>query len=417
MSHSTTDTYICKRKIVNFSKKISSGLPRPQQKFVADMAYGILASGSCLLTDVADALHEDSKKINIVDRLSRHLGGGIPPEALSAYLSMVRQWAPDEPVIHIDGSDIVKPEGRKFESIARVRDGSRSTDAKTVYGSGYLVTEACVLTRGNHPASFFSRVHSPAEPGYVSSNAVTFDAMERGASLFGKATFVMDRGYDDNKMFLKLDGLGQDYVVRLKRNRKLFYRSRWVSAAELAERRKGKVKMRLVYKGKERFAYLSHIKTQLTASKRDVCLVLVYGITEQPMMLVTNRPVRSKEDVVRTARLYFSRWRIEEYFRSKKQEFGFEDFRVRTLAAINALNFCLTVCMAFLAAVQAEAETTRLKCAAIRAADPVKENVSFQYYRIARGIRRILSYAREGVRMWFKTVRPAYRQMTLPMVA
>jgi hypothetical protein len=29
--------------------------------------------------------------------------------------------------------------------------------------------------------------------------------MERGAVLFGKATFAMDRGYDDNKMFLKLD--------------------------------------------------------------------------------------------------------------------------------------------------------------------------------------------------------------------
>ena len=36
--------------------------------------------------------------------------------------------------------------------------------------------------------------------------------MERGAALFGKATFAMDRGYDDNKMFLKLDELEQDYV-------------------------------------------------------------------------------------------------------------------------------------------------------------------------------------------------------------
>ena len=33
--------------------------------------------------------------------------------------------------------------------------------------------------------------------------------------MFGRATFVMDRGYDDNKMFLKLDELKQDYVIRL----------------------------------------------------------------------------------------------------------------------------------------------------------------------------------------------------------
>lgn len=39
----------------------------------------------------------------------------------------------------------------------------------------------------------------------------------------GKATFVMDRGYDDNKMFLKLDELKQDYVIRLTAKRKLFF--------------------------------------------------------------------------------------------------------------------------------------------------------------------------------------------------
>ena len=47
--------------------------------------------------------------------------------------------------------------------------------------------------------------------------------MERGAALFGKATFAMDRGYDDNKMFLKLDELEQDYVIRLTAKRKLFF--------------------------------------------------------------------------------------------------------------------------------------------------------------------------------------------------
>ena len=54
--------------------------------------------------------------------------------------------------------------------------------------------------------------------------------MARGASLFGKATFIMDRGYDDNKMFLKLDSLKQDYVIRLTEKRRLFFHRKWVSA-------------------------------------------------------------------------------------------------------------------------------------------------------------------------------------------
>ena len=56
------------------------------------------------------------------------------------------------------------------------------------------------------------------------------------------------------------------------------------------------------------------------------------------MMLATNKAIKSKEDVVSIVRTYMSRWRIEEYFRFKKQHFGFENFRVRSLMSINNLN-------------------------------------------------------------------------------
>lgn len=190
----------------------------------------MLASGSCLLTDVADQLHESAKKINTVDRLSRHLEKGAPVSAATSYLQVIKKWVPAEPVIHIDDSDVLKPDGYKFESLGIVRDGSESTSSKNVYKKGYHVTEACVLTTSNHPVSIFSKIHSSAEKGYKSANTITFQAMEQGASLFGKATFAMDRGYDDNKMFLKLDELEQDYVIRLKSNRNL------LSATELCNR-------------------------------------------------------------------------------------------------------------------------------------------------------------------------------------
>ena len=67
----TSKTYQMKREILTFSNKISRKLPKPEKKFIADMNYGILASNSCLLTDIVDQLHEHSKKANSVDRLSR----------------------------------------------------------------------------------------------------------------------------------------------------------------------------------------------------------------------------------------------------------------------------------------------------------------------------------------------------------
>ena len=417
MSHFTSNTYILKRKILTFTKKFSRKLSKPERKFTADITYGMLASGSCLLTDVCDQLHEPSKKINIVDRLSRHLDKGTPAKAAASYLQQIKKWVPAEPVIYIDDSDVVKPDGYKFESLGIVRDGSESTSTKNVYKKGYHVTEACVLTTSNHPVSIFSKIHSSTEKDYKSANTITFEAMEQGAALFEKATFCMDRGYDDNKMFLKLDALKQNYVIRLKSNRKLLYHNKWTFATELRNRRKGKIKTNVFYKGKNHEAYISHVKVQITASRKDIYLVLVYGITEHPMMLATNKEIKSKEDVIKVARTYFSRWKIEEYFRCKKQMFQFENFRVRKLCAINALNFYITLCMAFLAMISMSSETNALKVSIIKSADPVKEKVFFCYYRLAKGISGILSYAKEGVRLWFRTKRPAYRQLCLKLAA
>ena len=417
MAYFTTNTYILKREILTFSNKISRHLSKPDIKFTADMTYGMLASGSCLLTDVVDQLHETSKKVNSVERLTRHLNKGTPVKALNSYLSVIRKWIPGEPVIHIDDSDIVKPDGYKFESLGIVRDGSKSTDTKNIYEKGYHVTEACVLTKNNHPVSIFSEIHSSKEKNFTSTNNITFSAMERGAAMFSKATFVMDRGYDDNKMFLKLDELKQDYIIRLTAKRKLFFHGKWVPATQLRNQRKGKIKTPLMYKGKRHDAYLSHVKVQITASRKDIYLVLVYGITEHPMMLATNKEIKSKEDVIKVAKTYFSRWRIEEYFRCKKQMFQFENFRVRKLSAINALNFYITLCMAFLTHISMKSETNALKVSIIQKADPIKEKVHFCYYRLAKGISGILSYAKEGVRLWFRAKRPVYRQLCLKLTA
>ena len=205
MLNSTSNTYTLKREILNFTYKISKKLSKPDRKFSADMTYGMLASGSCLLTDVVDQLHESSRKVNSVERLTRHLDKGTPVKALSAYLSVVRKWCPDES------------------------------------------------------------------------------------------------------------------VIRLTARRKLYFHGKWIPATQLRNQRKGKIKTPLVYKGKRHDAYLSHVKVQITASRKDIYLVLVYGITEHPMMLATNKEIRSKEDVIKVALAYFSRWKIEEYFRCKKQ--------------------------------------------------------------------------------------------------
>ena len=107
MANSTSITYRLKRKILSFTNKISRRLSKPDRKFTADMVYGILASRSCLLTDISDQLHETTHKINTVKRLSNHLSEGTPASAAASYLHTVKRLLPSDPVVLIDESDIV----------------------------------------------------------------------------------------------------------------------------------------------------------------------------------------------------------------------------------------------------------------------------------------------------------------------
>ncbi|MBQ6538415.1 MAG: transposase [Eubacterium sp.] len=373
----------------------------------------MLASGSCLLSDISDRLSESAKKKNTIDRLSKHLQAGVPEDALNSYLTIVKNSVPSEPIVHIDDSDVVKPSGQHFESLGRVRDGSKSSATKNVYENGYLVTEACVLNSKNDPISFFSHIHSSHEKEYRSANTITYQAIERGAALFDNALFVMDRGYDDNKIFTLMHSKSQSFVIRLKTNRKLYYKNEFMPVTAIRDSHKGKIKMDAYYHGEHHEAYVSFVPVLVTEERIPTTLVLVYNLGELPMMLLTNRPVVGRDDAIHIARAYFSRWRIEEYFRCKKQQYKFEDFRVRKLSAMNSLNFCLTLCMAFLTFINDKPEHSRLKYAIFKAAESLRVKVAFNHYRISTGIANTLRHAQTGVRDWHKPRRRSRRNLQL----
>ena len=94
---------------------------------------------------------------------------------------------------------------------------------------------------------------------------------------------------------------------------------------------------------------ISYTKAKLPYNKKEYTLVIVYGLSEEhPMKLLTNIEYAEKEDVIKIVRLYLSRWRIEEHFRGKKQEYDFENMRVRTLKSMNTLNMMLTIHLGYM---------------------------------------------------------------------
>ena len=58
--------------------------------------------------------------------------------------------------------------------------------------------------------------------------------------------------------------------------------------------------------------------------------------------------VKDKESALYVVKLYFLRWRIEEYYRFKKNQFKYEDWRVRSLNSIRNLDLILMIVVGYI---------------------------------------------------------------------
>ena len=421
MNNFTTNTYEMKREIVNFSKKISLGLNKPTSKFVLDMQYGLSKGGSCLISEIARSLDEDIKLNYTIERLCDNLSNLYEEEKETIWNNYIKEVSKvldkDDAIVLFDDSDINKEYSKKLEDLDKVIDGS-SKDKKIV--NGYHVCEATALTKNEkQPLSIYSKIYSCKSKDFVSKNEYTISSIKAAERIFGENfTGIFDRGYDDNKIFDYMSKKHHKFVVRLDDKRTLFFKGKRRSVGEIAKSRKGKIVMKALFDDNEEIELsLSYTKAVLPYNKEEYTLIIVYGLSEEKQMkLLTNIEIKDKSDVIKVVRLYLSRWRIEEHFRGKKQEYDFENMRVRTLESMNNLNMMLTIHLGHIAILADNIDRKLLTIKIIYASKSLKEKSIVWLSQIARGIKRILSYAHTGIKEWMEIeVREKYKQLELKL--
>lgn len=402
MNNFTTNTYEMKRDIINFSKKICKGASKPKTKFTMDMIYGIFKSKNIHLSSIAEALDENIKKAYTINRLSDNLAIDLDDNINKNYIDLAMDSLGNNPVFIIDDSDITKPLGEKFENLGIVRDGSSKNKN---YEKGYHHTEIIGLTQNNkQPISMYSQIHSSQSKEYISANDETFKALDTVIEGLEKRNlkgiFVNDRGYDNNEVFNYYFRKNHQFIIRLKENRVIYTNHKWYKITTIRDSKKGKVKLNIFFEGESKECYASCLKVQITAKKKWINLILVYGLGEKPMMLASNIPLKSKNELIKTVRCYIDRWKIEEYFKFKKQEYNFEDFRVRTLKSINNLNKMLTYTIGLIALFSEKIKKREFVNKIIKESKSLRETVYLWFYQLARGIYNILKFAKTGIRAW-----------------
>lgn len=176
--------------------------------------------------------------------------------------------------------------------------------------------------------------------------------------------------------------------------------------------------MKLLFDDNQEYeVYISHTKVTLPNNKKDYELMFVYGLSEErPLILLTNKSIHSKEDVIKVVRLYFTRWRIEEYFRAKKQEYDLENMRVRKLKSMNNINIILTIYMGYVSMISEKMDKKLLLIKIIEASKSLRRKVVVWISQISRGIKEILSYCHKGIKEWRKIEkRDKYKQLELKL--
>lgn len=389
-------------KIKNLVSKIVGKSTGRQYKFYLDMIYGILKSKSIVLNDIAHALNEELSLKKVNERLYKNLMR-IPDinerhNLIKAGLTYMRK---KEKVFIIDDTDVMKPYGKHFECLSNVRDVSYPGESNK-YDHGYIVTTITGLSdKRKQPIPFYDHVHSPNEENYLSVNNITNIGVKRIIEHLkdNEGMFVADRGYDDIKFMKMIDNLNPYFLVRMRSNRWLLFKNGKIKAFEKAKTVKGKVIVPITIYAKERYIKATYLRCKLTDYPKYLSNIISYmDNSDEPLILITNKEIKTKEEISQMVYRYSSRWRTEEYFRFKKTELGFENFRVKALDSINNLIFALDLAITLLTIIIEEV-SPYLYLELLKYSKIIKEEVSIEFYRILSGISTNLGMNKKGLKI------------------
>jgi hypothetical protein len=307
------------------------------------------------------------------------------------YAQLIKPQIDNRTVFVVDDSDVCKPYSCKMEGLEIVRDGSTGKLEK-----GYWTTEIAALTAtSKSPLPVYDRVYSAREKDFVSANEETLNGLRYLSKAFGNIGIrALDRGYDALDYYKYFIKNREAFVIRATKNRDVRYKDKTQNILKTANQFKGKYCIDFKdKKGKTVSCKIAVIPVSLPKHpKVPLNLVVVYGFGKDPMMLLTNLQGNDKRLADTITKVYLLRWRIEEYFRFKKQQYAFEDFRVRSLNAIRVLHRVLTLLAGLIGLLSEKREESLFVMELIAISRRIyrpkkgKEKRKFLHYAIADGI-------------------------------
>ncbi len=329
---------------IDFNKEITKGMNKVNTKFIVEMTNGITQTNSIILSNIARTKKDKPNIKKTVDRYTRLLDScesNILPTLEANYVDMVKPYINNKKLYFVDGGDIVKGQYTKFENKCKVMDGSNSH----AHAYGYNLMDICTIDNSYQPISLVSEVVSTNDITETSINLYWAKLIKQVVDNYGDGTIVADRGFDSSIFMEKTLELGCNFIIRAKTNLRdiCYVNGEKRSMSQLIKSSKGQyVINRTISEKQYKLRVTSHqitIKSNDAKSLKDKVLTLVIvkgfadGTNQQDkdpsMVLLTSKIAVGKNAVIDIVDSYVARWKIEENFKYKKQQFNLEKIMVR----------------------------------------------------------------------------------------
>ncbi len=243
----------------------------------------------------------------------------------------------------------------------------------------------------------YSALYSQKAPDFQSENEEIKTAFSQvAAACDGRGVWVVDRGGDRRELYTPRLAGAHSFIIHNTGERHVLAGRRKVETAALAAQCPMIYATHIVReeKGREVCCRLDYgFRPVRLPEHPDVplWLVVVRGLGEKPMMLLTNLSLRKNRKVLWwVVSAYLSRWRIEEAIRFIKQSYDFEDIRVLSYERLRNMAVLLNAVAFFTAVVLG----TRIKLEILathllKAAKRLFGIPDFRLYALADGIREV----------------------------
>lgn len=385
-------------KLHQYCHKFKAAYNKPDFKFIRQMHYGILKSGSVQLSSIGRSLSEGISHKKTTERLGRHLGReGLWESISESLLKHQRHYIRRCRYFVFDLSDISKRYAKKMEGLDRVHDGS----ADEISNGYWLSNVVGVDTEGDLLVPAYSELYSH-NVEVTSENRKILEAIGRVSEWAdAESIYVLDRGGDRKELITPLLSGCKYFIIRQTGNRHLYYRG------EKLEEKKISRKVRLIY----RFEVIKRRKNRLvkavfrcgavpvklTEDGKKLYLVVVKEEGKGYCWLLCHLPCGSCEEAVRLAfQGYGHRWKIEEVHRQVKGDYHLEDICLQRYHALKALNalFWSAVSFLYTRLESLSKEILFQPLLSLVKKNKLSELFGFIYYKLALALRMILAGCR-----------------------